>query len=105
MHPWIVDGEAVHFKACDARAAWVGAQDIKLFINSPGGSVTAGMGIYDAMMVSGCFGRASALITLGNAVQLPAGRSQPLMRMGSLCFAAQSGNCPQLLAFRPPVFS
>lgn len=26
-------------------------QDIKLFINSPGGSVTAGMGIYDAMMV------------------------------------------------------
>lgn len=24
-------------------------QDIKLFINSPGGSVTAGMGIYDAM--------------------------------------------------------
>jgi Clp protease len=27
------------------------AQDIKLFINSPGGSVTAGMGIYDAMMV------------------------------------------------------
>jgi ATP-dependent Clp protease, protease subunit len=27
-------------------------QDIKLFINSPGGSVTAGMGIYDAMQVS-----------------------------------------------------
>lgn len=27
------------------------AQDIKLFINSPGGSVTAGMGIYDAMQV------------------------------------------------------
>ena len=26
-------------------------QDIKLFINSPGGSVTAGMGIYDAMQV------------------------------------------------------
>lgn len=24
-------------------------KDIKLFINSPGGSVTAGMGIYDAM--------------------------------------------------------
>lgn len=29
-------------------------QDIKLFINSPGGSVTAGMGIYDAMQVHGC---------------------------------------------------
>ncbi len=55
MHLWIVDGEAVQSKACDARAAWVGAQDIKLFINSPGGSVTAGMGIYDAMMVSGRF--------------------------------------------------
>lgn len=27
-------------------------QDIKLFINSPGGSVTAGMGIYDAMQVT-----------------------------------------------------
>lgn len=27
------------------------AKDIKLFINSPGGSVTAGMGIYDAMMM------------------------------------------------------
>ena len=26
-------------------------QDIKLFINSPGGSVTAGMGIYDAMQM------------------------------------------------------
>lgn len=26
-------------------------KDIKLFINSPGGSVTAGMGIYDAMMM------------------------------------------------------
>ena len=29
-------------------------QDIKLFINSPGGSVTAGMGIYDAMMMANC---------------------------------------------------
>lgn len=28
------------------------SQDIKLFINSPGGSVTAGMGIYDAMQVA-----------------------------------------------------
>lgn len=27
-------------------------QDIKLFVNSPGGSVTAGMGIYDAIQVS-----------------------------------------------------
>ena len=26
-------------------------QDIKLFVNSPGGSVTAGMGIYDAIQV------------------------------------------------------
>lgn len=31
--------------------ALVAVQDIKLFINSPGGSVTAGMGIYDAMQV------------------------------------------------------
>ena len=30
-------------------------QDIKLFINSPGGSVTAGMGIYDAMKVAAHF--------------------------------------------------
>eukprot|EP00873_Tetraselmis_striata_P039328 jgi/Tetstr1/459592/TSEL_004956.t1 len=29
-------------------------KDIKLFINSPGGSVTAGMGIYDAMMLCRC---------------------------------------------------
>lgn len=29
-------------------------KDIKLFINSPGGSVTAGMGIYDAMMMCRC---------------------------------------------------
>ena len=29
-------------------------QDIKLFINSPGGSVTAGMGIYDAMQMCRC---------------------------------------------------
>jgi len=29
-------------------------KDIKLFINSPGGSVTAGMGIYDAMQMSRC---------------------------------------------------
>ena len=34
--------------------AEVCAQDIKLFINSPGGSVTAGMGIYDAMQVWPC---------------------------------------------------
>lgn len=26
-------------------------QDIKIFINSPGGSVTAGLGIYDAMQL------------------------------------------------------
>lgn len=29
-------------------------KDIKLFINSPGGSVTAGMGIYDAMKLCRC---------------------------------------------------
>lgn len=29
-------------------------KDIKFFINSPGGSVTAGMGIYDAMMMCRC---------------------------------------------------
>ena len=36
-------------------------QDIKLFINSPGGSVTAGMGIYDAMMVSIALGSCVAI--------------------------------------------
>jgi ATP-dependent Clp protease protease subunit len=42
-------------------------QDIKLFINSPGGSVTAGMGIYDAMMMcradvqTYCFGLAASM--------------------------------------------
>mmetsp|Transcript_18089 Transcript_18089/g.39567 ORF Transcript_18089/g.39567 Transcript_18089/m.39567 type:complete len:319 (-) Transcript_18089:540-1496(-) len=29
-------------------------KDIRLFINSPGGSVTAGMGIYDAMQMARC---------------------------------------------------
>eukprot|EP00887_Chlorella_sp_A99_P004688 scaffold4.g4688.t1 len=43
------------------------AIDIKLFINSPGGSVTAGMGIYDAMMMCNadvqtyCFGLAASM--------------------------------------------
>lgn len=42
-------------------------QDIKLFINSPGGSVTAGMGIYDAMKLCRapvstiCFGLAASM--------------------------------------------
>lgn len=42
-------------------------KDIKLFINSPGGSVTAGMGIYDAMMMcradvqTVCFGLAASM--------------------------------------------
>ncbi|KAI3438413.1 hypothetical protein D9Q98_000844 [Chlorella vulgaris] len=42
-------------------------KDIKLFINSPGGSVTAGMGIYDAMMMcradvqTYCFGLAASM--------------------------------------------
>eukprot|EP01026_Neomeris_dumetosa_P067727 TRINITY_DN6613_c0_g2_i10.p1 TRINITY_DN6613_c0_g2~~TRINITY_DN6613_c0_g2_i10.p1 ORF type:complete len:310 (-),score=36.43 TRINITY_DN6613_c0_g2_i10:121-978(-) len=42
-------------------------KDIKLFINSPGGSVTAGMGIYDAMMLcradvqTYCFGLAASM--------------------------------------------
>jgi ATP-dependent Clp protease, protease subunit len=43
------------------------SKDIKLFINSPGGSVTAGMGIYDAMMMcrapvqTYCFGLAASM--------------------------------------------
>jgi len=43
------------------------SQPIKLFINSPGGSVTAGMGIYDAMMMcqseveTYCFGLAASM--------------------------------------------
>ncbi|KAK9804033.1 hypothetical protein WJX73_005523 [Symbiochloris irregularis] len=42
-------------------------KDIKLFINSPGGSVTAGMGIYDAMQMCNaeiqtfCFGLAASM--------------------------------------------
>lgn len=42
-------------------------KDIKLFINSPGGSVTAGMGIYDAMKMcradvqTVCFGLAASM--------------------------------------------
>ena len=42
-------------------------QDIKLFINSPGGSVTAGLGIYDAMQMARadvatyCFGLAASM--------------------------------------------
>ncbi|KAL0046440.1 hypothetical protein WJX82_000763 [Trebouxia sp. C0006] len=42
-------------------------KDIKLFINSPGGSVTAGMGIYDAMQMcradvsTYCFGLAASM--------------------------------------------
>jgi ATP-dependent Clp protease protease subunit len=51
-------------------------QDIRLFINSPGGSVRAGMGIYDAMQMcrcdvsTVCFGLAAsmgALILSGGA--------------------------------------
>jgi len=43
------------------------AKDIKMFINSPGGSVTAGMGIYDAMLLcradvsTYCFGLAASM--------------------------------------------
>lgn len=42
-------------------------KDIKLFINSPGGSVTAGMGIYDAIQLcradvqTYCFGLAASM--------------------------------------------
>lgn len=36
-------------------------QDIRLFVNSPGGSVTAGMGIYDAMQVGFCFSNSSPI--------------------------------------------
>lgn len=42
-------------------------KDIKIFINSPGGSVTAGMGIYDAMLLcradvqTYCFGLAASM--------------------------------------------
>merc|ERR1719396_163121 len=32
-------------------------KDIKLFINSPGGSVTAGLGIYDARIMAECTGK------------------------------------------------
>jgi ATP-dependent Clp protease, protease subunit len=42
-------------------------EDIRLFINSPGGSVTSGMGIYDAMLLcradvhTYCFGLAASM--------------------------------------------
>ena len=53
---------------CEA-AAWLTIfpttlQDIKLFINSPGGSVTAGMGIYDAMQVRSLYARACVRMCL-----------------------------------------
>lgn len=41
---------SAHGQLASAEPA-LSVQDIKLFINSPGGSVTAGMGIYDAMQV------------------------------------------------------
>ncbi|KAL0395894.1 UNVERIFIED_CONTAM: ATP-dependent Clp protease proteolytic subunit, chloroplastic [Sesamum calycinum] len=46
-------------------------KDIKLFINSPGGSVTAGMGIYDAMKLCKadvstiCMGLAASMVNIG----------------------------------------
>ena len=49
-----------------ARTAHM-TQDIRLYINSPGGSVTAGMGIYDAMQLcradvsTVCFGLAASM--------------------------------------------
>ncbi|XRB08695.1 ATP-dependent Clp protease proteolytic subunit [Pycnococcus provasolii] len=69
-------------------------KDIKLFINSPGGSVTAGMGIYDAMMMcrcdvsTVCFGLAASMGafllgagTKGKRLSMPSSRimiHQPL---------------------------
>jgi ATP-dependent Clp protease protease subunit len=53
------------------------SKDIKMFINSPGGSVTAGMGIYDAMQLcrapvqTFCFGLAASM----GAFLLGAGRA------------------------------
>ena len=75
-------------------------KDIKLFINSPGGSVTAGMGIYDAMMMcradvsTVCFGLAASMgaFILGagtkgnrNLPSLAGGRRLLLPRHCSTC--------------------
>ena len=46
------ESHAATLRTCSDAVCYWSVQDIKLFINSPGGSVTAGMGIYDAMQVA-----------------------------------------------------
>ena len=65
-----------------------GEEDIQLYINSPGGSVTAGMAIYDTMqhitpdVATICMGRAASMGAIvlsggarGNAMSCPTRRS------------------------------
>ena len=58
-------------------------KDIKLFINSPGGSVSAGMGIYDCMQLcradisTYCFGLAASM----GAFLLGAGKKLSLIHI------------------------
>ncbi len=65
----LVIGQLLHLEAQDAE------RDISLYINSPGGSVTAGFGIYDTMQYVGpdvatiCVGQAASM----SAVLLAAG--------------------------------
>jgi ATP-dependent Clp protease protease subunit len=44
----LVIGQLLHLESVDAD------RDVQLYINSPGGSVTAGFGIYDAMQYVSC---------------------------------------------------
>eukprot|EP01025_Chloroclados_australasicus_P068054 TRINITY_DN943_c0_g1_i3.p1 TRINITY_DN943_c0_g1~~TRINITY_DN943_c0_g1_i3.p1 ORF type:complete len:313 (+),score=33.29 TRINITY_DN943_c0_g1_i3:94-939(+) len=73
VNDFIADAIVSQLLMLDAQDA---EKDIKLFINSPGGSVTAGMGIYDAMMLcradvqTYCFGLAASM----GAFLLGAGR-------------------------------
>jgi len=48
VNDFVADAVVSQLLMLDAQDA---EKDIKLFINSPGGSVTSGMGIYDAMML------------------------------------------------------
>ena len=64
VNDFVADAIISQLLLLDAKDA---KKDIKLFINSPGGSVTAGLGIYDAMQMTRadvatyCFGLAASM--------------------------------------------
>jgi len=71
----LVIGQLLHLEAQDAE------KDIQLYINSPGGSVTAGFGIYDTMQYIGpdvatiCVGQAASWAAVLLAAGAPGKRS------------------------------